>query len=474
VRERTSHLAFDSATSGAPALRSSAGLLVAATVASGVLNYAYTLVLTRLLPTRSFSAFSSSLAILLVVGTVANAAVPWILAKELRGTGSGLASRRAVSAGLVLNVLLGLSAAVVCTLLASRFLGKWSLFALAIGAFGFFVASTGMGWALGRGRYGLLAVMVAGEVGVKALVGILWVSNGGGLNAAIAATAFGALLVIVVSVFALGDDRQLVRPGRHFGRILKTSAGLSILQGVLVAAAVLDVVSIEFILPSTPRVAAYQLAATLGRAPIFLAMAVTAVVFPAIVGDTDHRSEDGTRVFEGQRLLLNLILPAWSILATVPRSVILLIAPSSYAGALHFLPVTAASGLLWTLVIFLSCCLGAAGRIRIAATSLISCGVLGLLAMAIAGRDLGVWGFAVIELLTALVTLVVVATWSGRQWGRECFSGVAKSFIWVLPVIPLALLHELPIFWVLGAAITGILKTIDDLGRAGEVVEIGK
>jgi len=138
---------------------------VAATVVSGALNYAYKLVLTRLLPTRSYSAISSSLAVLLLAGTMRNAAVPWILAKELRGIDSELAGRRAVSAGLALNLLLGLITAGASGLLASRFIDRRSLIALAMGAFRFFVASASMGWALGRGRYRLLAAVVAGGSG---------------------------------------------------------------------------------------------------------------------------------------------------------------------------------------------------------------------------------------------------------------------------------------------------------------------
>ena len=314
-----------------------------------------------------------------------------------------------------------------------------------------------MGWALGRGRYRLLAVLISGEVAVKVVVGILWVSNGGGIVGAVAAAALGSLAVIIVSALVMGDDRRLVRPGRHFGRILRSSAGLSLLQGLLVAVAVLDVVLVEVILPAAPRVAAYQLAATLGRAPIFLAMAITAVVFPTILGGPANRKDDGDRVFEGLRLLLIMILPAWAILATVPRSIILLVAPSSYAEALQFLPVTAASGLLWTVVILLSCCLGAAGRFRSAAVTVVGCGALGIIAMAVAGPVFGVWGFAVSELSTALVTLVGVTILSRRQWGSDCIGGVVKSLAWILPVAPLALFRDLPILWVLGAAVTGIL-----------------
>jgi hypothetical protein len=77
--------------------------------------------------------------------------------------------------------------------------------------------------------------------------------------------------------------------------------------------------------------------------------------------------------------------------------------------------------------------------------------------MAVAGPVFGVWGFAVSELLTALVTLVGVTILSWRQWGTDCIGGVAKSLAWILPVVPLALLRGLPILWVLGAAVTGIL-----------------
>jgi hypothetical protein len=60
-------------------------------------------------------------------------------------------------------------------------------------------------------------------------------------------------------------------------------------------------------------------------------------------------------------------------------------------------------------------------------------------------------------LSTALVTLVGVTVLSRHQWGTDCIGGVVKRLVWLLPVVPLALLRDLPIFWVLAAAITGIL-----------------
>jgi O-antigen/teichoic acid export membrane protein len=458
VKERAPQLTVDSTKSDIPALQSSVGLMVAATVASGLLNYAYTLVLTRLLPARSYSAFSSSLAILLVVGTVANAAVPWVLAQELRRACSEMEGRRSFSAGLAINVMLGLVAAGGCALFASSFLGVWSVVALAAGAFGFFVASTGMGWALGRARFRVLAAMVAGEVGIKVAAGILLVRSGAGIFGAIGAAALGSIAVILASAAIVGADRRLVRPGRHFGRIFKTSAGLSALQGLLVGSAVLDVVLVEVVLPIAPRVAAYQLAATLGRAPIFLAMAITMVVFPTIMGGPADRKGDGGRVFEGLALLLMMILPAWAVLSTIPRSIILLITPSIYGQALHFLPITAASGFLWSVVIFFSCNLGASGRFKPTAATLVGCAVIGGATMAIAGTTFGVWGFAFIELLTAAAALMGVTVLSLRQWGADGLgSSLWKTLPWILPIVPLSLLRSEPIIWGLTAAITGLL-----------------
>ena len=177
--------------SEAKGLQSSVGLIVMATVLSGVLNYSYTLVLTHLLPTRSYSAFSSTLAILLVAGTVANAAVPWVLAQELGRSETEVDERRLFTAGLTLNTLLGLAAAGVGVVLAIGFLSGPSLFALAAGAFGFFVASTGMGWALGHSRYKLLATLVVAEVAVKVVAGIVLVSHGAGVFGAIGGGCIG-------------------------------------------------------------------------------------------------------------------------------------------------------------------------------------------------------------------------------------------------------------------------------------------
>ncbi len=439
-------------------LNASAGLMIAATVISGILNYAYTVALTQLLPTRSYSAFSSSLAILLVGGTVANAAVPWVLAQDLGRTPSELEGRRAFSAGLMINVLLGLVAAGACVLFARSFLGNLTLIALALGAFGYFVASTGMGWALGRGRYLVLATMVAGEVGIKVVSGILLVEGGAGLFGAVAAVALGSLAVIVTTIVIIGPDRHLVPPGLHFGRILRSCTRLSIVQGLLVAAAVTDVVIVELVLPASPRVAAYQLAATLGRASIFVAMAVTMVVFPTIVGDS--RKEDAGRVSDGLRILLVMVIPAWAILATIPRQVILLVVPVSYSQALQFLPLTAASGLLWSVVIFLACNLLAANRFRPTVYILGGCAVVGAVTMALTGPTFGAWGCAVIELVTAFVALVGIAIASVSLWGTERIKNVLTTLPWLFAIVPLALLRPEPAVWFLAATATGALALI--------------
>jgi O-antigen/teichoic acid export membrane protein len=346
-------------------------------------------------------------------------------------------------------------AAAVCASLTSSFLSGWSVVAVAAAAFGFFVASTGMGWALGRSHFSVLAVMVAGEVGIKVAAGIVFVMHGAGIFGAIGGTAIGTLAVIVFAAVIMGADRRLVRPGPHFARMLRSSAGLSGLQGLLVAAATLDVVLVEVILPPGSHVAPYQLAATLGRAPIFLAMAISMMVYPAIIGNSSHRSEDGRRVFDGLALLLPMTVLSWAVLATIPRSILLLVAPSTYDQALRFLPVTAASGLLWSVVIYLSCSLVASGRWRAALVPAFTSATLGGTAMAFGGQSFGIWGFAVIELLTALCALVGVAFVSLRLWGTEGLGKIVKCARWLLAIVPLALLHLEPAIWTGAATVIG-------------------
>lgn len=445
----------DGAVASTP-LRTAAGLLLIATAGSGVLNYAYTLALTHLLAPHAYSRFASSQALLLITGTMANAAVPWVLAQELRRAHSEAERRAAISTGLTLNIVLGVAAAGGCAILASGFLAAPVLAMLVASALGFFVASTGMGWAQGQGRYRVLAAMVAGEVGIKAVAGVALVELGGGVTGAVAGAAIGSVAVIVGAVIGLGRGWRPTWSVPHMARMWRTTAGMSLLQGLLIGTAIVDVVLVVVIFPTGSRVAAYQLAATLGRAPVFLAIAVAMVAYPAIVGSRSSRAADGELAADGLRLLLTLVLPAWAILSTVPRGLVLLVAPPSYAQALHFLPVTAGSGAVWAVVTFLCCCLRAAGRSRLAVSLLAVCAVVGVVAVTTIGRTGGLWAVAIIELLTAAAACVGVGCSAARWWGRPRGRGLAPSLLWLVAVAPLAAARTQPVVWVVLAVATGL------------------
>ena len=98
-------------------------VVVSATGAVSLLNYAYTLILLWLLPTREFAEAASISALLLICGTIAGAALPWVLAQEVlrsqRTTGSA-AGWRSPSASFA-TVLQGAAAGLATCLIVMHY-----------------------------------------------------------------------------------------------------------------------------------------------------------------------------------------------------------------------------------------------------------------------------------------------------------------------------------------------------------------
>ena len=106
--------------------------LAASGVAVGLVNYAYSLLLTQLLAPRAFADFAAAQSLLLVCGTLATSSMPWVVARVLSEPGTSEQARRQVIwFSVVVNLLQGLLAAAVLCLIGSRFLSPSSLVAVA-------------------------------------------------------------------------------------------------------------------------------------------------------------------------------------------------------------------------------------------------------------------------------------------------------------------------------------------------------
>ncbi len=319
-----------------------AGLLTIGTVAAGVVNYAYTLLMTHRLTTSEFSVFAGAQSLVLVVGIVSGAAVPWVLARE-----SAVAAvqqdtvrlRQAINFAFWANMGVGVVASVVTGAIVASFGSSVDALLVAGTSLVLCVASTGLGLLQGRGRTTALAALVVSEVVVKFGVGLVLVSRsqpsaGGALGGALA----GACVLLV----ALGPAARCIGLPRslHTDRSLWRAAGrIGVLQVGVSVIASLDTI-LAAALPSLRGAAAgYQLASTIGKVPMFISSAVSTAVFPTLVPGNAFRG----RV---QALRLYAVTSGfiWLALLTAPGDVIRGVFPADYGSITQWLPYTASLG----------------------------------------------------------------------------------------------------------------------------------
>jgi hypothetical protein len=446
---------------------------------AGVLNYLYVLLLTHRLPPDLYARFAASQALLLVAGTVANVTVPWTLARQLRRPLAEDAKSRAIRQAFRINCALGAVFAVASAGIAARFLTPAGLCVVAASAFAFFLASTAMGYAQGQARFRMLALLVAGEVAVKVVVGLVLVASGSGVVGAIGANAVGALVVLLAGVLvALPNLRHsptvtstvITGPAHSLWRPSVAMAGI---QGLATVATVFNAVLILAVLPAGRGIAAYQLADTVGRVPVFLALALATVVFPAL--HPELRTRDKARlVGRGLRGLLILAGTVWCGLATVPPALVRAVAPPAYLATVHLLPITTASGVAWAVVVYLASCLRSEGRARPACIGIVALLTADGVLLAITRHHLDATRVASLELAVAALSVGVVTWIAVHSWGR----GVVRRSYPALGLIAgyglLVLSRDHPVVWVTVAVALGgaaLVTALPDRLRARPVLE---
>lgn len=425
-------------------------VILVASVAAGALNYVYALGMSALLSPRDYSAFASGNALLLVAGTVANAAIPWLLAREI-ARDPGAAGRGTVRFAVTANLAVGMVAAIVVSVLAVGFGDVWLILWVGASTLSFFVASTGMGWAQGHQRFGLLATLILAEVGLKAAVGAGLVLAGFGAAGAFAGAVVGAVVITIAMLGRMRPDmgRSAVRFPRD---LVRSAAGMAGVQAAVSALAVVDVIAITIVLGTSSEVAAYQLAATLSRVPLFVAAALSTAAFPALAQRPGDR-EVLTRQAAGLGVLL---LPILIVIATAPSSVLGIVISDEYATADGYLAVTAATGTAWAIVTFQTTALRADARFAACVRPLAIGAVVSMVAMLAGASVADVRGLAYGALAGGVVTVVAFAVVMRQLWPATVQPRLAPLLVSVPACIALVLARDHALAWMLLAALFSI------------------
>ena len=318
--------------------------LAASGVAVGLVNYAYSLAMTRLLAPELFADFAAAQSLLLVSGTLATSSMPWVVARVLADPArSGHEGRQAIWFSLVVNLAQGVVSAVVICAIGARFLGAGSLLAVAVGSVAIFLITTPGGWLQGSARFGQLAFFRVLEVVVKLAVGVALVMAGGDDTAALAAVAVGALVVVTAGLLLMRADLRYTPGALRVPSLWRNSLGNVGVQGLVAVMASTDVVLVAVLDGGSSASGSYQASSILGRVPVFLAGALAAAAFPTLVAHAAAARHVRTASTAAYCWLAGAYALA---LVCAPAVLVGVVFPGSYALVDEVLPWVAVAGLL--------------------------------------------------------------------------------------------------------------------------------
>ncbi|MCG8920184.1 glycosyltransferase [Actinokineospora sp. PR83] len=414
--------------SGAPLAR--AGLQVAgATVVVSLVSYGYGIVLAHLLDGAQYAVFAAGQTMLLLAGT-ASAAIPWALAKAVRVHPPGSPQRRSAMAHSVALSLVGaLVVALVLGGISAVYAPVPAVLATAAAVAAVVLPGTAIGWLQGELRFARLAVLRVAEVVVRVALGAAAVVAGFGAAGALGAFVVGSAVLLVggLTARAFRDGVPRTAGGTQDGDLGPTgtagpawrdlrwrpgllgdrsrwreTAGLTRAQALLGVFTATDIVLAPVLAGADTDTAGFQLASTLGRAPLYVATALAVVLYPRLAGP-DRR--------DALRSALSaygwLGLPAAAVLVTAPADVLGLVVPAHLSGVGGLVVATAVAGLGYgvvTLVATVHQARGAFGQV----TAMLSVAIGLLVAGLAAGWFLGgVPGLAVGTALGSVAAAVV-------------------------------------------------------------------
>ncbi|MFF3837722.1 lipopolysaccharide biosynthesis protein [Streptomyces sp. NPDC001930] len=407
--------------------------IATAVVVVGAVNYAYTLILTRLLDVSGYATFAAGQGLVVCTAAVAVVTVPWMLAQALARAGSDAERGEAVRFAMITAVVGGTVAALAVGCVAMEFAGTLTTLAIAGSTLAIYVTRVSVGWLQGTERLRTLAVLTAVEALLKFGVGLFFVSALG-LGETGALAAFGVAVLPYVFFRPRRFRNEPRRPWRAVSAdrdLWRQASGVASLQGVVALLASVDIVLVAMLPTDRAAAASYQAAVMLGRVPLFLAGAVSIAFLPAL----SRRRAGDPLTASALRMYLTVALPLTVVAATVPNALITKVFPAGYSMVSTLMACTAMSGLALGALALLVTFAQAVNDYACLRTLLVGLGLY-VTALASGWATGGVLGMAIGGLCGTVAALVLLAVRHSRRHGF----GVAERPFGrvVLPLIALA------------------------------------
>ena len=417
----------------------------------GILNYGYSLSLTRLLDVGAYSEFAAGQALILWASTVAVVSVPWVLAQAMARARSDTERDAAIRFAMLASTGSGLVAAVIVGVIGIQVAGAPSALALAISTLVIFLGTTTTGWLQGRQRMRSLSVLYVGENVLKNAAGLLLVMTAGlRETGALAAFGIGGLLLLLWWPRVPGGAGRPWLGALADRDLWRRALGIAGLQGVVSLFAAIDVVAVALLPASRATVASYQASAAVSRVPLFVASAVGTAFFPAL----SRRATGGRLASRAVRMYVAVALPLTAVLATMPAAVLAAVFPAEYGAMATLLKFTAVVGLATGGVSLVTAFFQAADDYS--CLPWLGAGLLGYVAALLGGWRLdGIPGLATGAALGAAATLTLLSWRLVRREGRGLVAGLPLAEPAVAAGVLAALRPHLEL-WVMAATLLGL------------------
>lgn len=359
-------------------------LSLALFVGAGLLDYAFVLAMSWMLPPEAFGALGVASTWFLLLSFFVASGFPMALAKFL-------AERPDAPTGLVryalrANVVVALS--IVTLFLGATFYGPLSpgpgygrlVWAVALAVMMLSVGGTLQFALQGRMSFRAFALLHASKSLNKLVVGVALVMLGFGVAGGLAGLAVGGFFLAVAAwivllrghpdTLAAGtlDRAQKRRFLRYTWSVFAGSFALTLMMS-------LDLLAVKYLSPralSDLMAAEYQSATLLTKAPLWLVLAALSVLFPVLsrLAKRDH-AEAARLLRDILRGLALVFAPLVVLLALFPARVLGLLFPAAYASAAPVLAVGALGMGALALALVLTRALQATDRARLAGASLV-------------------------------------------------------------------------------------------------------
>ena len=419
-----------------------AAVVSATTLVVSIANYAFSLVLIRLLTAPDYVAYASIQSLLLVLGSGGMAAIPWAVARHVALTRTARAAGEALGFGLVASIVQGLAFAVLSFALVAPASGVQLGAAAGAAAFALSVIAAPLGLLQGLGRLVTISVLRLIETVVRIGVSlVLVVAVAADPLSPITGFIVGSAILTAAALVVSRAAFPLRRAARETYRgLLRHSALLGVAQLALAALGTMDTVVIALTTMAAGDARDYQVAALLGRVPLFVGAAVAMTYYPQIASAA---SAGAARLQQARatRLIVVVGLPVAVLLATSPTWALDIISPGHAAEVSGLLPLTAITGVTVATATVLACArqarerygrlfvlllpfvavqpflLVTAGNLGTATTFAVCAALVGVLVLAVLVFDLRSWRpWSLIQVsdLIGIVVVVVLAV-VGRE-----------------------------------------------------------